>query len=131
MARTCFCRSYFQRKALRLPFPNMYSLVLGSIKSIDINLLDILACLELPCFSAIHFRVKFSSSRSIHLHCHNSPILNPVSFKAKTHFPTFLLQPAINASPLFPMERKARSFYSHSKVVPREFSIFQRNCHRR
>jgi hypothetical protein len=69
--RACFCRSYFQRKALRLPFPKMYWFVLGSAKSLAINLLDIFVCLGLPCFSATHLRVKFSSSRSVHLHCHN------------------------------------------------------------
>ena len=76
----------------------MYSLFLGSVNSLAINLADIFTCLGLPCFSAKNLRVKFSLSRSVHLHCHNSPILKPVSFRANMQVPIFLLQPATNAS---------------------------------
>src|SRR3990170_4245738 len=79
-------------------FPNMYWLVFGRLLSLANSFADIFDSLGLPCFSAMHFNVSFSSSRSVHLQFHSSPILNPVSFKAWGVIDTFLLVSAIRAA---------------------------------
>jgi len=76
----------------------MYSLFFGSAFSMFISFCDILISLGSPCFSALHFIVFFSISRSVHLQCHNSPILKPVSFSAKSVVDIFLEQPFMSAS---------------------------------
>ena len=67
----------------------------------SISLRDILISLGLPCFSALHLSVLFSSSRSVHLHSHNSPILKPVSLSACSDVETFFVVPLIRASVSF------------------------------
>ena len=84
LAKAVFCWSNLHRALAKCVLLNMYSLVFGSAWSILINLVDILFSRGFPCFSALHFRVLFSSSKSVHLHPHNSPILNPVSFSARS-----------------------------------------------
>ena len=76
----------------------MYSFFFGSAYNICISLADILTSLGLPCFSALHLIVFFSMSKSVHLQSHSSPILKPVSFKAKSEVATFFLHPFISAS---------------------------------
>ena len=76
------------------------------------SFVDILASLGLPCFSATHFKVDFSSSKSVHLQFHSSPILKPVSFSAWSVIDTFLLVPAISASISFSVGTKGKvSFF--------------------
>ena len=101
----------FPGKDVKISSPKILSVVLDSAKSLAIKRLDIFACLGLPCFSATHFRVKFSSSKSVHLHCHNSPILKPVSFSPSTRVPTFLLQPATNTSTSFFSGTKGKEIF--------------------
>jgi len=111
-ASLVFCWSNVQRILFGVFLPKMYWLVFGSVFSLAISRVDILVSLGFPCFSATHFSVDFSSSKSVHLQFHSSPILNPVSLSAWSVIDTFLLVPEIRASISFSVGTKGNvSFF--------------------
>ena len=77
-----------------------------ALRALAISLADIRVSLGLPCFSAWHLIVLFSSSRSVHLHFHSSPILKPVSLSACRAVESFLAVPFMSASISFSVGTK-------------------------
>ena len=97
-ARCLFLRSYFHLKPLRLSVPNMDSDLLGRLLSIASSFGESLNCRGCPCFSAVHFTVEFSVSRSIHLSFHTSPIRIPVSLSSCRQVAIFFPEAEIKQS---------------------------------